>query len=152
MQDRKSKTKPKGRNRKGGGNDILRSRSISNHAVQGTHHIQPISNTRTERRGCTDVSVARRCKWQELDSWVSLPHRPLPLLVRLAGLASSGAQEVPGSPLCHLLYVFLWPHSVCHYCCSCWERPTGLDLPQRWRGLQHLVRGKTLYSLKRLLN
>ena len=117
FQDRASATEPKGRGGKGGGNRILCRWGNGDYTLQGSNHIQP-SSTSTQHSHSTTiwVSLTGRCKGKELDPWLPLPHRPLLVLVWLARLAGTCAEEVPGSPFCHFLHMFLWTLAIPRHC------------------------------------
>ena len=116
FQHRASSVEQKGRSCQGAWNRSLCFRRFGYYFIQGSDHIQPIY---TARQHGPAASFTRRCKRQELDSWLYLSDRPLLVLVRLARLAGPSSEKVPGPPLCYLLYLLLWSHSVHDYSTYC---------------------------------
>ncbi|KAM1182708.1 hypothetical protein ACFX14_001094 [Malus domestica] len=66
-----------------------------------------------------------------MDSGLPLPDRTLLVVIRLAHVAGTGSEEVPGPALSNIVHMFLWADTVHHNRCSffkkrsdayCWKR------------------------------
>ncbi|KAL2543909.1 Uncharacterized protein Fot_13142 [Forsythia ovata] len=133
LQDRKSKTGSKRWDFKDCRDNSLCSRSFRNYTLQRSYNIQPCSNT---AKCFPDVAFPGRCQGQELDTGLHFLDWPLPIVVRLARAAGTGAQEIPSPTVVYFVPVFLWSYIVSCDCCILGERRPGLAHSLWWRAFQ----------------
>lgn len=110
----------------------MRHRSISDHPLQGSHHIQPDPTVAASQLTDPDPGLTRRRQWEELDPGLHLLDRALLVVGRVARFAVPDPEEVPGPALFHLLPVLLWCPTVPGHSCVPREGPSGLAYSLWW--------------------